>query len=57
MSTNEYTFDELIRETELSWLLKMGDDEIWFPKSKCELDENDKIIVVPEWLAIEKGLE
>ena len=57
MSANEYAFDELIKESELAWLLKMSDDEIWFPKSECELDEHDKLITVPEWLAVEKGLE
>jgi len=49
-------FDELIKETEIAWLVKIDKEEIWFPKSQCELDEDDKKVEVPEWLAIEKGL-
>jgi len=49
-------FDELIKETDLSWLLKIDGDQIWFPKSRCEIDEDDGTIEVPEWLAIEKEL-
>jgi hypothetical protein len=52
----EFTFDEIIKETPDAWLLDMGDEKVWFPKSQCELDEDEQIIDVPEWLAIEKGL-
>ena len=37
---NEYTYDELLHETADAWLLKIGDDQAWFPKSKCNIFEN-----------------
>jgi hypothetical protein len=52
----EINFDKIIRETQDAWLLDTGDEKVWFPKSQCTLDEDEKIIEVPEWLAIEKGL-
>ena len=46
-----------VRETEKAWLLEMEDHEMhWFPKSRCALDIDDKTIIVPSWLAIEKGV-
>jgi len=27
----------------------------WIPKSQCEWDTKDKIMQMPEWLAIDKG--
>ncbi len=55
--TLTYNYDSLEHETELAWLLVIGDEKIWLPKSICNIDEEDKLIDVPEWLAIEKGLE
>ena len=57
MKYGYYTYDELIHETESAWLLSFDGEEIWFAKSECAIDENEKNIEVPEWLAIEKGLE
>lgn len=47
---------ELIHETELAWLMLIEDQEVWLPKSQCEFDEDDGTVLVPEWLAVEKGL-
>ena len=52
-----YPYDEIKHETEKAWLLEMGDDEFWFPKSQCKINEDDKEISMPAWLAISKGLE
>ncbi len=52
-----YTYDELAHDGDLAWLLVIGDVKDWFPKSRCDIDETDCLIDVPEWLAIEKGLE
>jgi len=52
----EIPFDEIVTETDAAWLLDVGDDKIWLPKSQCDIDEDDNTIEVPEWLAIEKGL-
>ncbi len=53
----EYTFDEVEAETDLAWLIVMGDWKDWLPKSKCDIDLTNMIIEVPEWLATEKELE
>lgn len=47
---------ELEHQTELAWLMTIEDEQVWLPKSQCEWDENEGTILVPEWLAIEKGL-
>jgi hypothetical protein len=45
-------------ETEKAWQLDVGlPDPIWFPKSQCEYDPSDSTLTLPEWLAIEKGLD
>lgn len=53
----EICFAELVRETDKAWMFKTDDgDAVWLPKSQCELDEDELLVQVPEWLAIEKGL-
>lgn len=52
-----YHYDNLEHETDEAWLLRMDVYNIWFPKSQCNINEDEEIIEVPEWLAIEKGLE
>lgn len=51
-----FSYDEFIRETSSAWLLSIDNEEIWLPKSQCEIDRQDETIYVPEWLAIEEGL-
>ena len=58
---------ELRHETDKAYLvydgrseIKKGDTapselRIWLPKSQVEYNEHDKIFVMPEWLALEKG--
>jgi hypothetical protein len=58
MSKNELVpidFDEIVRETDKAKLFKTAVGEVWIPKSQIE-DEGDDVIMIPEWLAIEKGL-
>jgi hypothetical protein len=45
---------ELIRETELAYLINDGEIECWVPKSLTEHDGES--FTMPEWLAQEKGL-
>lgn len=54
----EYAVDEFIHETDAAWLLRLSDvdEELWFPKSKCEFDEESMTIDVPDWLAEEKEI-
>ena len=56
MEKIEIPFDRILQESDLAWLLDLGDDEVWFPKSQCELDEDNKFIEVPEYIAVDKGL-
>lgn len=57
---HEEPYIKLLKETPDAWLLLLDDSDFlnyvkeWFPKSQCELCED--IVLVPEWLAIEKGL-
>lgn len=47
----------LRHETERAYLVDAGTgDPVWLPKSMVEHDESDGVFVMPEWLAIEKGL-
>ena len=53
----EVDFEGLVHQTPDAWLILTADDEqVWLPKSQCELDEDGKVVKVPEWLAIKKGL-
>jgi len=58
----EISFEQILVDGDLAWLLLLdGSDpwnqkKEWFPKSKCEIDEANYTIQVPEWLALEKGL-
>jgi hypothetical protein len=51
-----YSFDRIEIEREKSWLLVMGKENLWFPKSRCTLDLAEKKVWVPEWLARAKGI-
>jgi len=53
----ELKYDEMIRETELAWLLRFGDDEAWLPKSLCENDCENYVISVPGWMVKKKELD
>jgi len=52
----EVDFDEVIRETDLSWMVRIDETVTPLPKSRCEIDEAQKIAYVPEWLAIKEYL-
>jgi len=61
-------FVRVLHETEAAWKLLLteadvferiagdSDNGVWFPKSQCVLKDDECLIVVPAWLAIEKGL-
>ncbi len=56
----EISFDRLVHETDDAYLISIGDwdDEqrFWLPKSKVDMGEDETFVLVPEWLAVEKGL-
>jgi len=47
---------ELRHETDRAYLFHDGAVEVWLPKSQCDWDPDDKTMMMPEWLAIEKDL-
>jgi hypothetical protein len=60
----DLSYTRVIRETPDAYLLLFYEGETvfdeskseWLPKSEVVLNEGDKMVTVPEWLAIEKGL-
>lgn len=49
-------FDEVLRETDKAYHVKIADEEHWIPKSMCRLYHKNKKIHGPEWLFYQKGL-
>ena len=49
-------FGEERRRTELAVLWHDGDREAWLPLALVEVAEDGESVMVPEWLAIERGL-
>lgn len=49
-------FDEFVRESDLAYLLSWEDisEPIWFPKSECDIDLDNKKITMPNWLFAKK---
>ena len=45
---------EVEHETEKAILVAVEDKRVWLPKSVVELE--DDMVILPEWLAFEKGL-
>lgn len=52
----EVDFDEVVHESDSAWKVKIGDKEVWLPKSQCDLDEYNDVVTMPEWLAKKEGL-
>lgn len=49
---------ELLRDdpADDALLVSDGTDEWWVPRSVCEFDESLGVLILPEWLALEKGM-
>lgn len=66
MSRNDETvtvqFAKVVAKTDKAALLKIGDEEVWFPLSQCpdledvKKGDRDGEFECPEWLAEEKGV-
>lgn len=52
----DLNFDEVLAETEKAWLIVIGDEKHWLPKSQVEIDLEDRQVTLPKWLAEEKEL-
>lgn len=50
-------YDTFVRVCPASWAVNINGPTYFFPFSLCELDEKSKVILCPEWLIVEKGLE
>lgn len=46
---------ELRHQTDKAYLVSYLDKEFWLPKAQTEYD-GDITFIVPEWLAVEKGI-
>jgi len=53
--TMELAFDELVNETPFAWHVVFDGRRVALSKSACELFLGDRIVTVPEWLAIKEG--
>ena len=52
------TWDKIQATTPLAVLFVFGDDDVWIPKSQIkDLDQEDKTLEIPLWLAEEKEIE
>lgn len=55
--------EEIIRETDSTFLFQIGDDQVWIPRSQVanpdDYEEGDKDLTVSitEWIAKQNGLE
>jgi hypothetical protein len=55
----ELAFDVLVHTTKEAYLLQIGKENFWFPKSRSTLNMtvNKNTVLVPKWLMAKKGLE
>ncbi|MCK4821700.1 hypothetical protein KA005_38395 [bacterium] len=52
------TWDKIKATTSLAVLFVFGDDVVWIPKSQItDLDQENKTLEIPLWLAEEKEIE
>jgi hypothetical protein len=52
---DKFEYVKIVRETDKAWLLEgTGKGKNWFPKSKCEINKEKHLIIVPKWLTQKK---
>lgn len=56
-SVTDVNFDTIEAETDLAYCISIDDVKYWLPKSQVEMYEDDRVVVVPDWLVKEKGIE
>lgn len=47
---------EIRAESGKAWCIYDGSRTVWVPKSQAEIASDQKTMIIPEWLAFEKGL-
>ena len=62
MPSLEVEYEKILTETTEAVLFLVEDEEVWIPKSQMEeeiedLDREGGEFTIPEWLAVEKGLD
>jgi hypothetical protein len=51
-------FSRIKHETEKAFLFVFGSKhEVWLPKSLCEVDLQDKVVTLPENIAVDREIE
>lgn len=53
------SFDILVHTSNKAYLLQIGEENFWFPKSQATINMsmNNNTVLIPKWLADQKGLE
>jgi len=50
-------YDVISAETDKAYCFSTADKEVWLPKSQViDIDSQNGEMIIPEWLAVEKGL-
>lgn len=52
----EYDFVKLDDPAKKAILFRIEGKDVWLPRSQIEVDEDQKMVTMPEWLATEKEL-
>ena len=47
----------IIHQTAKAWLVRVGEREIWLPKSKCNKRDGEDKFGIPEWLVEKTGID
>lgn len=48
--------DRWVAETPRAFIVVINGKRVMLPKQFCEFDENDAVMTMPEWLAIDREL-
>lgn len=52
----DFDVERWLTSTPSAWLLQIDGKRVWLPKSQCEFYEDEGVVTMPDWLAIEKEL-
>lgn len=47
----------ILHETEKAYLVQIGTNTFWLPKSECYVDKTDNSFNIPMWLATRAGVQ
>lgn len=52
----EYDFVKLDDPAKKAILFRIDGKDVWLPRAHIEVDAEEKVVTMPEWLAIERDL-